>query len=272
MKRQGNSFREAALALREYKAWMYTGWSRLKSRFSRTRLGTLWILIANCLSIAILGFIYTKIFPSSNPVFFLAYIGSGYAIWAAMSSAIFSALSLTEYHSQRMLNTNRNHFFYIYEEVYYQLINFSIGSLQILIFMLLIQTQVEGIVMNAELILKLCMGGVNYILFLYLISLTCSLLGAYMPDLTQVVPAILQLSFLTSPIMFQASAVGELGSILMLNPLYWLLSLCRDPILWSSDNAVSTIFIAKSLLVLFVMCMVMTCVYHRNRYQLVYHI
>ena len=54
--------------------------------------------------------------------------------------------------------------------------------------------------------------------------------GAYMPDLTQVVPAILQLSFLTSPIMFQASAVGELGSILMLNPLYWLLSLCRDPI------------------------------------------
>jgi len=258
----------AYTALKDYRAWSFTGWSRLRSRFYRTRLGTLWILFANILSIVILALVYTRIFPSEKPIYFIAYIGIGYAIWASMTASIFSSLSLVEYHSDRIANTSRNHFFYVYEEVYFQLLNFAIGCLPILIFMFFLQMADGASALDMMIPLRIVLGFLCYIMFMYITCTGCSLIGAYFPDISQVFPAILQISFLTSPVMFSSTVLGKYASLSVINPLYLILSVVRDPLLWSGEQQASIMTLSLCAITLMGACTVMTIIYNCNRYKL----
>lgn len=266
-----DSLSQSLTALRDYKAWTFTGLSRLRSRFSRTKLGTIWVLIANVISIAILALVYTRIFPTHNPIYFISYISLGYTIWNALTSAVFSALTLTKYHSSSLINTRQNHFFYIFEEVYFQLLNFTIGCMPILLFMFCLQMSSSQFRVSIELFLRLSIGACNLLLFLYNTALSCSLLGLYAPDITQVVPALFQLSFITSPIMFQSSVLGKYSLYAFLNPLYLTLTSLRDPLLWSLENTIPTNFLALYTCSMIFLSIAMTTLFHSHRYKLAYY-
>jgi len=263
-----DSITESYSALKDYRAWSFTGWSRLRSRFLKTKLGTLWVLLANILSISILALVYTQIFPSEDPVYFIAYIGTGYAIWTSMTSSMLSSLSLVEYHSDRIANTRRSHFFYVYEEIYYQLLNFAIGCLPILVFMFLLQMADDISALEIMILPRVILGFSCYIMFMYVTCIGCSLMGAYLPDISQVVPAILQLSFLTSPVMFSSSVLGRYALLSVINPLYLILKVVRDPLLWSGVNETSLATLIVCAVALMAASTVMTIIYNSFRYKL----
>ena len=68
-----------------------------------------------------------------------------------------------------------------------------------------------------------------------------SLLGAFFEDLFQLIPVILQLMFLLSPILYTKSRLGSLGWIVDLNPLYRVLSNLRHAMIEGNFNFVQVI-------------------------------
>ena len=69
--------------------------------------------------------------------------------------------------------------------------------------------------------------GINFLLFLYWVPVLVCLLGARYRDLYQLVPIVLQLVFLLSPILYEKKNLAGLAWTADLNPLYRILSPLR---------------------------------------------
>ena len=71
----------------------------------------------------------------------------------------------------------------------------------------------------------------NFLIFSFWFPLSMSLLGVRFRDLYQLIPIILQLTFLLSPILYIKENLGELIWIVNLNPIYLIISNLRDSII-----------------------------------------
>ena len=95
----------------QYPSWMFTGYTRLRSRFIRTKLGTIWVLLANIISIGIFSLIYTKVFPTTEPIKYVIYMGIGFSLWSVIATIINSSNEILIYHKTDLLNSNKSPFF-----------------------------------------------------------------------------------------------------------------------------------------------------------------
>jgi lipopolysaccharide transport system permease protein len=71
----------------------------------------------------------------------------------------------------------------------------------------------------------------NVVIFLFWAPLVICLLGARYRDLYQLVPILLQLVFLLSPILYKRESLGHLAWTADLNPIYRVLSPLRHALL-----------------------------------------
>jgi lipopolysaccharide transport system permease protein len=72
---------------------------------------------------------------------------------------------------------------------------------------------------------------VNLLLFVYWVPLLLCLVGARYRDLFQLVPIVVQLIFLLSPILYQKTSLGKLSWIADFNPFYSYISSLRHALL-----------------------------------------
>ena len=68
-------------------------------------------------------------------------------------------------------------------------------------------------------------------LFMFWLPVLLCLLGARFRDLYQLVPIVLQLVFLLSPILYKKTNLGALGWTATVNPVYQTLSTIRDTLM-----------------------------------------
>jgi lipopolysaccharide transport system permease protein len=74
-------------------------------------------------------------------------------------------------------------------------------------------------------------GTINFLLFMFWLPLFICLLGARFKDVYQLVPIILQLVFLLSPILYRKTNLGSFQWIAAFNPLYQAFSPLRDSLI-----------------------------------------
>ena len=72
---------------------------------------------------------------------------------------------------------------------------------------------------------------INLLLFIYWFPLLLCLLGARYEDFFQLVPIVMQLMFLLTPILYQKETLGSLAWTADLNPLYMVLSNFRHALI-----------------------------------------
>ena len=154
------------------------------------------------------------------------YLGIGLVVWNGISAAIGSAPNLFEHNQAHVHNTNLNPIFYVLEEWAFQLQTFS---------------QSFGLVVLAlswfqhNLLFNLLAYGwlplLNLFLFLFWAPMIVCLLGARYRDFYQLVPIVLQLIFLLSPILYRKDNLGAMAWTANLNPLYRVLSPVRHSLM-----------------------------------------
>jgi lipopolysaccharide transport system permease protein len=215
-----------AYAWRSRRAWWFTATARTQARFARTTLGSFWLGFSNLLSIAALSAVYGTVFKVQDFNHYVVFLGTGLVIWNAIASAIGSAPALFEYNSGHLSNNNLNPIFYTLEEWAFQVQTFLQSFGLVLLGLSYFQH---------DLFLNFFLYGwlpfLNLILFLYWVPLIVCLLGARFRDLFQLVPILLQLVFLLSPILYDKKNLGALGWTAEVNPLYRVLSPFRQVLL-----------------------------------------
>ena len=86
----------------------------------------------------------------------------------------------------------------------------------------------------------------NLIIFIYWFPLIICLISVRFTDIAQLVPIVLQLVFLTSPILYKKESLGSLGWITDLNFIYQIL----DPLRVSIINGTINYYNSLLLLIL----------------------
>ncbi len=217
------------------RVWWFTATSRTKARFVRTFFGSFWLGLSNLFSIAILALVYGAVFKVQDFNTYVVYLGVGLVVWNSISAAIGSAPNLFEHNRPHVHNTNLNPVFYTLEEWSFQLQTLSQSFLLVILVLSFFQ--------NTLLLNFFTVGWLpilNLCLFLYWLPVLVCLLGARYRDLYQLVPIVLQLAFLLSPILYKKERLGVMVWIANLNPFYRILAPIRDGLMagkidWSSS-------------------------------------
>jgi lipopolysaccharide transport system permease protein len=230
------------------RAWWFTATARTRARFARTFLGSFWLGLSNLLSIAALALVYGTVFKVQDFNTYVVYLGVGLVTWNGISAAIGSAPNLFEHNHAQVHNTNLNPIFYVLEEWAFQLQTF----LQSFALVVLALSWFQH-----DLILNLALYGwlplVNLFLFLFWAPTFVCLLGARYRDIYQLVPIVLQLVFLLSPILYKKDNLGAMVWTANLNPLYRVLSPVRHSLMAGETQwSVNFIMLVLNIVGLFV--------------------
>ena len=213
-------------AFEKRRVWWFTATSRTRARFAKTTLGSFWLGLSNLLSIATLGVVYGTVFSVPDFKSYFIYLGIGLVVWNAISSAIASAPELFSHNSQNIKNMNLHPLFYTLEEWAFQLQTFFQSF--ILVFFVLFFVK-KIILIN--LLVYSWLPLINLIIFLYWFPVLICLIGVRYTDVAQFVPIILQLVFLTSPILYRKETLGGLDWIIDYNLIYKILDPIRASII-----------------------------------------
>ncbi len=231
-------------AYKTRKAWWYTATSRSRARFARTTLGSFWLGLSNLLSIGSLGIVYGTVFAVEEFRSYFIYLGIGLVVWNTISSSISNSPNLFLYNSSNIKNLNLKPIFYTLEEWSFQFQTF-IQSF-ILVFFVFIFLKSELII---NLLLYSWIPLVNLFIFIYWFPVLICLISVRFTDIAQLVPVILQLVFLTSPILYRKESLGSLGWITNLNFIYQILDPVRISIINGYVNYQHSMLILGSNLV-----------------------
>lgn len=208
------------------RVWWFTATARTRARFVRTMFGSFWLGLSNLFSIAALALVYGTVFKVQDFNTYVVYLGLGLVVWNSIAAAIGSAPNLFEHNHAHVHNTNLNPIFYTLEEWAFQLQTFTQSFLLVVLALCFFQP---------SLLLHLLLAGwlplLNLFLFLYWLPVLVCLLGARYRDLYQLVPIVLQLVFLLSPILYRKDSLGALAWTANLNPLYRVLSPVRHSLM-----------------------------------------
>ena len=213
-------------AWRMRRAWWFTATARTRARFARTFFGSFWLGLSNLLSIAALALVYGTVFKVQDFSTYVVYLGIGLVVWNGISAAVGSAPNLFEHNHAHVHNTNLNPIFYVLEEWAFQVQTF----LQSFALVVLALSWFQH-----DLVLNLLVYGwlplLNLFLFLFWAPMIVCLLGARYRDFYQLVPIVLQLVFLLSPILYRKDNLGAMAWTANLNPLYRVLSPVRHSLM-----------------------------------------
>ena len=230
-------------AFKTRKAWWYTATSRSRARFARTTLGSFWLGLSNLLSIGTLGIVYGTVFSVEDFRSYFIYLGLGLVVWNTISSAISSSPNLFSHNSSNIKNMNLKPIFYTLEEWSFQLQTFLQSFILVFfVFIFLKYTLITNLLLYAWIPL------LNLIIFIYWFPIVVCLVSVRFTDIAQLVPIVLQLVFLTSPILYKKESLGALSWITNLNLIYQIL----DPIRGSIMNG--TVDYQNSILLFIINC------------------
>ena len=218
-------------AFKTRKAWWYTATSRSRARFAKTTLGSFWLGLSNLLSIGTLGIVYGKVFSVEDFTSYFIYLGFGLVIWNTISSSISNSPQLFAHNSSNIKNMNIKPIFYTLEEWSFQLQTFFQSFILIFfVFLFLKFSLLENLFLY---------GGIpflNLFIFIYWFPVIVCLICVRFNDIAQLVPIVLQLVFLTSPILYRKESLGSLSWITNLNFIYQILDPLRVSLIEGTLN------------------------------------
>ncbi|WP_413678739.1 ABC transporter permease [Prochlorococcus sp. MIT 0916] len=186
---------------------------------------------SNLLSIGTLGIVYGTVFSVDDFKSYFIYLGFGLVVWNTISASISSSPNLFSHNSSNIKNMNIKPIFYTLEEWSFQLQTF-IQSFVLVFFVFLF---FEPSLLN-NFLLYSWLPLLNLFIFIYWFPLLICLISVRFTDIAQLVPIVLQLVFLTSPILYMKESLGSLGWITNLNFIYQILDPLRVAIIEGNLN------------------------------------
>tara|TARA_X000000950_G_scaffold104661_1_gene131947 strand:- start:1265 stop:2095 length:831 start_codon:yes stop_codon:yes gene_type:complete len=223
-------------ALKLYRVWTFTAWARTEERFARTTLGSIWLGLSNLISIALLSAVYGTVFKVENFKEYVVYLGLGMVLWSSLSTSIGSSPNILLQNEIKIKNTNTNILFYPLEEWWFQLHNFFQSFAIVFLGLIFFN---KGIAFNF--IFYSTLPLINFLIFMFWFPFLICLLGVRYRDVYQLIPILLQLTFLLSPILYMKENLGKLIWIVNLNPIYLIISQFRDSILSGNLNFLNSL-------------------------------
>ena len=208
------------------------GWLDNKARYAKTYLGEVWIALSVILLSSVLGTVYGDIFGTTidGTIKYFSYLALGITLWNCIADAMAIGSRFILESANFILNTKYSLRSLYLRKFFYLAQNLLIGLSSILIVIFFVNPQL------APNYYKLFFPLLIFLLFILLILLVFSLVGCLIRDFAELVPLVTTLLFLSSPILYPASRLGDMAWIIDINIPYRILDFTRRTVLSGEIN------------------------------------
>ena len=225
--------------------WTYATWLEIVSKYRRSRLGVVWAFVPAVLYTFGIGYFFATL-QGYEVREFVPHLGLGYVIFRLITSSLNDATSTCSSNSSYILDGRVRLTDYVLKVIARAMFYFFTG----------LPAVVVALILSPDLHL----GGLVFFLpalFVVLLNVAwmgvvVAVLGARLPDVSQLVGSVLMFGFLFTPIIWRAELVPPetlRGGIARANPLFHLVELVRAPLLGEHIEPLTWVYLAVMLAV-----------------------
>jgi ABC-2 type transport system permease protein len=214
-------------SFRQPEFWAYSSWLDIVTKYRRTRLGMLWLVLPTAVFIVVLGNVYSHLmgYPVEQ---YLPYLGVGYVCWRFMLQCINESSTVFRGHKAFIMDGRVRLTDFILRAIAKPLFYF-LFAFAVVVGVLLWSPAVpwSGL---ATLVVTLPILLVNMIW----LSFCIALVGARFPDTSELISTVLVVGFLLTPILWHVEKFPPdttRGLLARMNPAFHLIEVVRAPVL-----------------------------------------
>jgi ABC-2 type transport system permease protein/lipopolysaccharide transport system permease protein len=220
-------FRQLFSSLREPEFWAYSSWLDIVTKYRRSRLGLLWLLIPPIIYIFGVGYYFAKL-QGVSPLGFIPHMGVGYLLFRFLMTTIMESASILPGNASFILDGHVRLTDFVMRVLAKGLF-YLIVSLPILVVVLVLAPQLEplGLLTMVPAMILLVTNALW-------MGIIVSLLGARFPDINELMSSLFIFGFILTPILWTAAAapVGTAhGMFMRANPFFHMIEIVRAPLL-----------------------------------------
>lgn len=218
--------------VKAWRLWSALGWNDIRQRYRRSVLGPFWITLSMSVLVAVLGYIYSRIFKTDIRSY-LPYLALGFIFWAFIQTTISESCGAFRESIQLIKQIKVPFSIHILRVVW--------RNFMVLLHMLVIFVPISIFLnLTPKFTAFLALPGLALIcLNLIFLGLLLAILSTRFRDVAQIVATILQITIFATPIMWPISTIGENTFIANVNPIYHFIELVRAPLLGEIPDSLS---------------------------------
>lgn len=231
---------DALGSLKRPEYWTFSAWLDIISRYRRSRLGVIWLLVPPATTVLVIGNFYAG-FVGRDPRSFMPYMGMGYLIWRFITQVIGETSAVMLSHRPFIMDGRTRYTDYIFR---------SLSKASIYAFAAFLMVAVAFVfspMASAGGFLTLFLTVPLFVVNVFALGVIVALLGARYPDIHELTTTIFLFGFLLTPILWDPANVppGNIRATLMyVNPAFHLVQMIRSPFLGGGVDMVTWIYIA----------------------------
>jgi len=224
---------------------LFISWTDLRAKYRRTLLGPLWIVIGLAAGSIGLGLLWSVLWDIPKEEI-LPRITIGFLVWIFISTSIVEGSNSIIGADALVKNLSLPISFYPMLSMTKQVINFF-HSLLIVLFLYLFYPPEN--MMNLLWFFPAIILTFTIIFF----TIFCSaILSARFRDVPPFISAVMPMLFFLSPVLFRIQQAESISWLMWLNPLTYIISILRDPLLGHRPELI--FFIGMGLLAIILYC------------------
>jgi ABC-type polysaccharide/polyol phosphate export permease len=203
---------------------LYFAWGDTRARYRRSVLGPLWLVLGTAVGVVGLGFLWSELLHVDKATF-IPSLSIGLVVWQLLSGCILEASNIYIQNAKLIRNLRTPLLVFPVQLLLRQLINFGHNLLVVFVVLLIFPPPLSLTQLLLIPGLLIVVGN------LFWISTLIGLLGARFRDLGPLVGSFMPLMFFLTPVIYRPKQLAMSEFIAWLNPLTYLVSLVRDPVL-----------------------------------------
>lgn len=207
--------------------WAYSSWLEIVTRYRRTSLGVVWILLPPLAFMVVLGYVYAFLM-GYPPARYLPYLGVGYALWRFIIQIMSDSSGILRAHKAFIFD-GRARFTDYTLRVMSKALLYLVTAFIIVLGVFVWSSEVQ-VWRFATLLVTVPV----FMLNMLWLSVLFAVAGARFPDVSDFMNTILIFAFLLTPILwFPEHAPGgtTFGLLIRFNPAFHLIELVRAPLM-----------------------------------------
>lgn len=213
-------------ALKHWRVWSSLSLSTLRMRYRRSTLGPFWLTLRETIFIVVLGVLFAKIQGANFKTFF-PFFAAGKTMWVFLSGFFLKSRIVFLSVKRQIYLTRRGYMAHVFKYLFDEVITF----IHILPPLLVVLIYCDNFSLN---IFYLFPGLLLTLIFGYAVSVICGCLSLRFWDFDLAISSAIPPMMFITPIIFPVENLGEYQWTALLNPLYYMIEICRAPLLGSS--------------------------------------
>ncbi|RBP51000.1 ABC transporter permease [Arenicella xantha] len=219
------AFLDIQRGLLSFPIFIALGWNDVRNRYNRSKLGVFWASMSILIFVAAIGPVYARLMGVEVRIYLL-HLLLGFIIWNYISSIIMESGREFINSAGFLVSFQLSYFTLLFRVVWRNLIVLMYQMLVFLVFSLVLQHPVKLVWAVAPVALLLLTLNALWM------ALLMSVFATRFRDVSELMNNIFRLVFFITPIMWMPSVDEDLALVANLNPVYHLIEVYRQPLLY----------------------------------------